>query len=102
MLVFMGNQGKIGVQPAGHPMSPEEFRQALDALDLSQQAVAVMMGASPRTGQKWALGETRIPGSVALLLRLLVTHPFLLPVVHEIGAPPVRARSDTGKKTGKG
>jgi hypothetical protein len=43
-------------------MSAAEFREAIAALGYSQQRFAVVVGASPRSGQKWSLDEARVPG----------------------------------------
>jgi len=53
-------------------MTPAQFRSTIATLGLSQEAAAVFMGRSPRTGQSWALGERDIPVSVAKLLRLMI------------------------------
>jgi len=53
-------------------MTPNQFRAALDRLDLSQVGAARLVGADPRTGRRWALGERPVPECVAIILRLLV------------------------------
>lgn len=73
-------------------MAAAEYRAALDMLGYSQEGWAEQVGASPRTGQKWALGEARVPGSVAILLRLLISRPELRAVLAEMTPPPTRAR----------
>ena len=74
-------------------MSADEFRAAIAALGISQQGFAKLVGASPRTGQKWGLGEARVPGSVAVLLRLLLARPELMAVLADVTPPVVRKRS---------
>lgn len=91
MVENMGRKGKTGVSAA---MNAAEYRDAIAALGYSQQAFAKLVGASPRTGQKWALGETRLPGSVALLLRLLIARPELKPVVESMTPLAVRVRRE--------
>ena len=73
-------------------MSPKDYRHHLELIAYSQERFAVLMGASKRTGQKWALGESRIPGSVVLLLRLLEARPELLAVIEGMAPAPTRAR----------
>lgn len=51
-------------------MTPEEYKAALAALDLSQVGAAKLLGVDERTSRRWALGERAIPGSVSLALRL--------------------------------
>jgi len=52
-------------------MTKNQFRTAIDAIGLSQEAAGVFMGRSARQGQRWANGEP-IPDSVAKLLRLML------------------------------
>lgn len=53
-------------------MTANQFRAALGRLDLSQAGAANLVGADPRTGRRWALGERQVPECVAILLRLLL------------------------------
>jgi len=53
-------------------MTPNQFRTAIDRLGLSQARAAGLVGADPRTGRRWALGERPVPECVAILLRLLL------------------------------
>jgi transcriptional regulator with XRE-family HTH domain len=52
-------------------MTPEEYRAALEALDLTQAQAAKLMEVDERTSRRWALGERAIPGSVSLALELM-------------------------------
>ena len=54
-------------------MTANQFRAAIKRLDLSQVGAARLVGADPRTGRRWALGERPIPECVAILLRLLLS-----------------------------
>jgi len=84
------------------PMSADEYRRLLIETGYSQQRFAVLVGSNKRTGQKWGLGETRIPGCIALLLRLMKARPEIKSVIEEIGAPPPRARTIKASKRKKG
>lgn len=53
-------------------MTANQFRSAIDRLGLSQVGAARLVGADPRTGRRWALGERPVPECVAILLRLLL------------------------------
>ncbi len=53
-------------------MTPDQFRGALDHLDLTQVGTADLFGVNPRTVRDWVSGETRIPETAAILLRLMV------------------------------
>lgn len=99
-------QGKIGVSVThqakiGAAMSADEYLAALDTLGFSQQGFAKAVGASPRTGQKWGLGESRIPGPVAVLLRLLMARPELVALLRQDAPPPTRTRVDAPVKAKK-
>lgn len=52
-------------------MTPKQYRAALAASDLSQEGAADLLGIGRRTSQGYALGETKIPGPIAILARLL-------------------------------
>jgi hypothetical protein len=79
-------------------MPAEEYRQALAALGYTQQGFARILGYSPRTGQKWALGETRLPGCAVILLRLLISRPELKPVVDGLALAETRKRSPAKRR----
>lgn len=74
-------------------MDRDEFRAAIKTLGFSQEGIAELLGASARTGQKWALGEARVPGCVDLLLRLLLERPELRDVVVSMARPAPRKRA---------
>jgi DNA-binding transcriptional regulator YiaG len=52
-------------------MTPATFRATLQALNLSQQAFARLVGANPRTIRRWALGEQPVAAWAVVVLRLL-------------------------------
>lgn len=54
-------------------MTSQEYRDAIEALGLSQLAAAPFLGISPRTSQGYALGEYPVPKAIAMLLDLLVS-----------------------------
>jgi DNA-binding transcriptional regulator YiaG len=49
-------------------MSPQQFRDALRRLRLSQVQAARRLSVNERTVRRWVAGDSRIPESVALLL----------------------------------
>lgn len=53
-------------------MTANQFRVAISRINLSQVGAARLVGADPRTGRRWALGEVGVPECIAILLRLLV------------------------------
>lgn len=59
-------------------MTHTEFRGALDRLGLSQIRAAKLFGVTDRASRSWALGENKIPQSVAILLRLLTAGKITL------------------------
>jgi hypothetical protein len=79
-------------------MTAAEYRSAIETLGFTQEGLAIAVGASPRTGQKWALGETRIPGPLALLLRLLLAKPELVSIITAGELMPTRSRAPAKRK----
>jgi hypothetical protein len=55
-------------------MTPSQYRQAIARLGLTQVAAGEFLIGNPRTSRRWALGESPVPRSVALLLRLMIEH----------------------------
>ena len=53
-------------------MTSNQYRKALEALGMSQQAAADFLGVSLRTSQGYALDEYPVPEAIAKLLRLMV------------------------------
>jgi hypothetical protein len=49
-------------------VNSKQYRKALDELGWSQVAAGPHLGVHPRTSQKYANGETKIPKTVELLL----------------------------------
>ena len=54
-------------------MTPDQYRQALAALSLTQQSAADLLGLDLRTSQRYASGASKIPRPVAILLQALVS-----------------------------
>jgi hypothetical protein len=54
------------------PMSMKEYRTAIDRLGLSQLAAGDFLGISARQSRAYALGEFKVPKSIAVLLRLMI------------------------------
>jgi hypothetical protein len=52
-------------------MTADDYRNALDKLGISQIAAGKMLRVGARTSRRWALGEAKVPPSVAMLLELL-------------------------------
>ena len=52
-------------------MTPTQFQNAIDKLDLSQLGTARLIATNPRTVRRWVSGIARVPESVAIILRLL-------------------------------
>lgn len=53
-------------------MTPKQYAEAIAKLSLSQRAAGKFLGVDERTSRKWIAGDSRIPESVAKLLRLMV------------------------------
>jgi hypothetical protein len=54
-------------------MTPQQFRDAIAKLGLSQGRAEVWLGLSTRQGQRYATGDQTIPEPVAKLLRLAIS-----------------------------
>ena len=53
-------------------MTPAQYKNAIAALDLSQERAADWLGIGRRTSQAYAIGESPVPEPIAKLLRLTV------------------------------
>jgi len=53
-------------------MTPDEYREALEALDLTQAGAAKLLGVDDRTSRRWACGERDIPPPAVRFLRYLI------------------------------
>lgn len=53
-------------------MSPAQYRDAIARLGLTQVAAGEFLIGNPRTSRRWASGESPVPQSVAMLLRLMI------------------------------
>lgn len=52
-------------------MTPQQFRTVITKIGLSQVQAAHVLGVTPRTARRWALGEVKVPPPAAKLLRLM-------------------------------
>lgn len=86
----------------GPTLTADEFRAALASFGFTQQGFAAALGYSGKTGQRWAAGDTVIPGAVAVIVRLLLARPEQVSVLAEIAPMPKAARkSNAGRKPAK-
>jgi DNA-binding transcriptional regulator YiaG len=53
-------------------VTPDEYRAALESLDLSQVGAARLLGVDERTSRRWANGERDIPPPAQRFLRYLI------------------------------
>jgi DNA-binding transcriptional regulator YiaG len=53
-------------------MTPDEYRQAIERLGLSQVAAARLLGVDARTSRRWASGERDVPPPAVRFLRSLL------------------------------
>ena len=61
------------------PMSPKQFRAALNELSLNQVEIARELGVTARAVRYWVAGTYPIPESVALLIRAWLATPTARP-----------------------
>lgn len=52
-------------------MTPLQFRNAIAKTHLSQVQAAHVLGVTPRTARRWALGEVQVSPTAAKLVRLM-------------------------------
>lgn len=64
-------------------MSPDEFRTALDELNLSRREAAQALGVSNATVRHWLSGRHSIPGPAVRLLRLWIRMSALRPPIED-------------------
>jgi hypothetical protein len=53
-------------------MKPNEYRDILETLGLTQVAAGDFLGYDPRTSRRWAAGDLDVPPVVEMLLRTMV------------------------------
>jgi DNA-binding transcriptional regulator YiaG len=53
-------------------MTPDDYRDAIERLGLSQVAAARLLGVDARTSRRWAIGERDVPAPAARFLQYLV------------------------------
>ena len=53
-------------------MTSDEYREALEALGLTQGGCARLLGVDERTSRRWANGERDVPPPVQRFLRYLI------------------------------
>ena len=54
-------KAQIAEERARSRMSPEQYKDAIDKLGLTQVGAGTFFGQSPRQGQRWASGEKPVP-----------------------------------------
>lgn len=78
-------------EPRFASMTADDFRAALERLEISQRGFARAAQVDERTVRKWVLGESPVPGLVALTIALLealekADHEKACRVLQEFGA----------------
>ena len=53
-------------------VTPDEYRETIESLGLSQMAAARLLGVDGRTSRRWVSGERPIPPPVQRFLRFLI------------------------------
>jgi DNA-binding transcriptional regulator YiaG len=53
-------------------MTPDEYRDAIERLGLSQVAAARLLGVDERTSRRWAKGDRDVPPPAVRFLRYLI------------------------------
>ena len=60
------------VRSKADAMTFQQYREALDALGLTQGGGAQLLGVDARTSRRWATDEREVPPPVARFLRFLI------------------------------
>lgn len=68
-------------------MSADEFRAALEQLGVSQIRWARLVGAEKGTVNRWANGLSQVPGSVHVLLAILLETDLTIEDLEQIMVP---------------
>lgn len=55
-------------------MNKKQYREAIEKLGLSQVKASDFFAVTRKTSPRWARGETRVPGAVAKLLRVMLKY----------------------------
>jgi DNA-binding transcriptional regulator YiaG len=66
-------------------MTPDDFKQGLRTLGVTQTEFAQVVGASRRAALYWT--QQAVPGPVATLLRIFLARPELLEVARAFAQP---------------
>lgn len=74
-------------------MQPDEYREAIKALDYTQEGFAELLGAKPRTGQYWA--GVSVPAPVETIIRLIQARPEILGVLEGLAE---KRKASEGRK----
>jgi hypothetical protein len=53
-------------------MTAHQYRNAIEKIGLSQIRAGKFLGVPTKTSSRWALGESRVPAAVGILLRLMI------------------------------
>lgn len=53
-------------------MTPDDYREAIETLGLTQGGAARLLGVDERTSRRWACGERDIPPPAQRFLRYLI------------------------------
>ena len=61
-------------------MTADEYRDALEQLEMTQSVAGELFGVGPRSSRRWALNEARVPVAVAMLLNLMLNRRLKLEV----------------------
>ena len=68
-----------------------EFRETLDAIDITQGHAARLFGVSPRHIRRWRSGSRRLPHAVAIVIRLLAMKAVTTTQIEQVAVPPIKS-----------
>jgi len=73
-------------------VNSDAYRAALEKFGFTQEGFARSLGYSERAGQRWASGEARVPGAVAVIVKLMLARPEMVQVLEAIAPIPLANR----------
>lgn len=81
-------------------MDAAAYRVALERHGFSQEGVAVALGYSRRAGQRWASGDAKVPGAVAVIMRMFDELPEMVALFTRVAPFPDARKKASGRPVG--
>jgi hypothetical protein len=76
----------------GATVTGKELKRALERLNVSQLGAGRLLGVDGRTVRAWVSESTRIPGSVAIVVRLALAGKITLQDIEAVADKPTKRK----------